>query len=416
MTNSTAVILIGVNIVLLFLLMGFPFGVVEFRRSVLVKAPRGRLWGALWPLGDHAGWSGHLISAEAAGENRIAARLSWEARDGSAVTHLMEVSEREDGERFTVRVIDDNTLDHSFWRHYARTVSLADTDDGTLVTVTMCDAYRGAAFMLFRYFALRRELSKLKIWAETGAYRAGGIVEHPVTQFVSAGLSTVIFWAMFGFNLQGFMLAFLLTLVIVLHELGHMAAFRLMGHRHVRMIFVPVLGGLAVGGRPYNSHYEIAFSALMGAGFSAFLVPLAMAGYVAAHATGNPVLAHWALLFGGFCALFNLANLLPVWKFDGGQVLRQLFDRETTLALVSFSLLGAFLALGWAAGISLQVLLLIGVVVALLSLLTKGRRIRPRHALVPISSRERGLMIAALLAVTLTHASGLVWAARSLFG
>ena len=42
-----------------------------------------------------------------------------------------------------------------------------------LVTLSRTDRYRGAAFLIFRYFALRRELGKLKIWAETGKYRAG---------------------------------------------------------------------------------------------------------------------------------------------------------------------------------------------------------------------------------------------------
>ena len=35
----------------------------------------------------------------------------------------------------------------------------------------------------------------------------------------------------------------------------------MMGHRKVRMIFVPLLGGIAIGGRPYDSRFEVAFVA-----------------------------------------------------------------------------------------------------------------------------------------------------------
>ncbi len=414
MSVTFAIVLIGANILLLFALMGVPLGVVTFRRSVRIRAGRDRVWSALWPLGDNAGWSGTILSAEDLGDGHISAQLSWQARDGSPVRHLMAISDFAEGERFGVRIADDNTLDGSFWEHYARAVSLEEDAGETVVKVTTRDRYRGTAFMLFRYFALRRELAKLKIWAETGQYRAGGLIEHPATQFASAGVSTLIFWAAFGFTPTGFVQAALLTLVIALHELGHMAAFRLMGHSHARMIFVPLLGGLAIGGRPYNSHYEIAFSALMGSGFSAFLVPLSMACFAAATYADHSFLAQCAFLFGGFCALFNLANLLPIWKFDGGQVLRQLVQGETALAMASAVSLGIFLGLGWFIGLPPHWLAAVGVIVTLLSLMTRGMRVRPRHALVPMTAGERVLMAAALAAVTVTHASGLLWAARIL--
>jgi Zn-dependent protease len=142
------------------------------------------------------------------------------------------------------------------------------------VTLSQTDRYRGIAFLVFRFFAMRRELSKLQRWAVTGQYRKGGWFEHPLSQVGFAVLSAFILWPFFGLNLGGFALAAILTSVVALHELGHMAAFRLTGHRKARMIFIPLLGGIAIGGRPYDSRFEVAFVALMGAGFSAFLVPL----------------------------------------------------------------------------------------------------------------------------------------------
>ena len=137
-------------------------------------------------------------------------------------------------------------------------------------------------------------------------------------------LSAFILWPFFGLNLGGLALAAVLTSVVALHELGHMAAFRLKGHRKVRMIFIPLLGGIAIGGRPYDSRFEVAFVALMGAGFSAFLVPLLIAASALAGGEGYRLAAALLATLAGCAALFNIANLVPVWKFDGGQVLRQI--------------------------------------------------------------------------------------------
>ena len=111
-------------------------------------------------------------------------------------------------------------------------------------------------------------------------------------------------------------------LVILLHELGHMVAYRAFGHPSVRMIFVPLLGGIAIGGRPYNSHFEVATCALMGAGFSALLVPILVAAHQSVQGIPHPAAMDGpTLVFLVILGAFNLLNLLPTYRFDGGQVL-----------------------------------------------------------------------------------------------
>ena len=83
-----------------------------------------------------------------------------------------------------------------------------------------------------------------------------------------AVLSVLILWPFFGLTHVGLMLSAVLTSVVIAHEAGHMFAFRAMGHKTARMIILPFLGGIALGGRPYNTHFEVGFSALMGAGMS----------------------------------------------------------------------------------------------------------------------------------------------------
>ena len=415
MSPIITALLVAGNLGLIFLLMTAPLGLRTVRLSRVVAMDRQRLWQALWPLGSDAGWSGEILSAEPLveqGTTRI--MLSWEGRDGQPIERRSRFEDVVEGSRFSMRVIEDTALDASFWKDFYETTELVSEGAATRVTLSQTDRYRGVAFLVFRYFAMRRELGKLQIWARTGQYRKGGWFEHPLSQVGFAILSAFILWPFFGLNPGGFALAAILTSVVALHELGHMAAFRLTGHRKARMIFIPLLGGIAIGGRPYDSRFEVAFVALMGAGFSAFLVPLLIVTSGFASSEGHRLAAALLATLAGFAALFNIANLVPVWKFDGGQVLRQICPGPIALALASFCLLSALLTVGWFAGFSQGFLLVAGAVFAILSLLTVGSGVKPRHELKPIRTFDRFAMAGALLAVFAIHGYGLLWASAKL--
>ncbi len=413
MTLFVTVALVGLNIGLIFLLMAAPIGVRTVTLSRTISASRARLWSALWPLGSDAGWSTEFVRAETLdGEvHLVRLEMSWQGRDDKPIQRTVHLDNVVEGERFSLSIVEDSSLDASFWSHYGETTELADEGDKVRVTLSRTDRYRGAAFLIFRYFALRRQLGKLKHWAETGRYRPGGFFEHPASQVGFAVLSAFILWPLFGLNAGGFVLASVLTMVVALHELGHMAAFRMMGHRKVRMIFVPLLGGIAIGGRPYDSRFEVAFVALMGAGFSALLVPVFIASSNFALAEGWRASAAVLATLAGCAALFNIANLVPVWKFDGGQVLRQICPNPPVLALASFALLSSFLWLGYRAGFQPELLVVAGAIFAILSLITAGSGVKPRYDLKPIGVFDRFAIGAALLSVFAIHGYGLLWAA-----
>ncbi|MDX8434964.1 MULTISPECIES: site-2 protease family protein [Mesorhizobium] len=415
MSPIVMAILLAGNLGLIFLLMTVPLGLRTVRVSRLVATDRHRLWQALWPFGSDAGWSGEIVSAQALdGQGMARIVLSWEGRDGQPIERKVVLEDVVEGGRFSMRVLDDSSLDASFWASYRETTELVAEGAATRVSLGQTDRYRGVAFLIFRYFAMRRELGKLQRWARTGEYRKGGWFEHPLSQVGFAVLSAFILWPFFGLSLGGLALAAILTSVVALHELGHMAAFRLMGHSRARMIFIPLLGGIAIGGRPYDSRFEVAFVALMGAGFSAFLVPVLIAASGLARGEGHGAVAALLATLAGFSALFNIANLVPVWKFDGGQVLRQICPGPIVLALASFLLLSALLALGWLAGFSPGFLLAAGVVFLILSLLTMGSAVKPRHELKPIRTFDRFAMAGALLAVFAIHGYGVLWASTLL--
>ena len=336
-------------------------------------------------------------------------RISYEDRYGDPIERKVCLEELTAETSYRLRIVDDSTLDPTFWQHYHEQVSITDTETGCAVTVSETDRYRGFAFLGFRYFKIRRQLMGLKIWAESGKYRDIGVFERPFTQVGMAFVSAMILWPFFGLTPTGLILSSMLTLVVAMHEFGHMFAFRIMGHKSARMIFIPILGGIALGGRPYDRHFEVGFSALLGAGFSVFPVMAAISFYPVAVSHGWNGLAACLAAFGMIGAVFNLANLVPVWKFDGGQVIRQVFTSKWAQALSSFTLLGALLLIGLAAGFKASVLLPVGVVFALMSLMTNGPSFKPRHALVPMTGRERAAILAGLAATFITHASGAIW-------
>jgi len=415
MPGWTAVLLIGLNLGLIFLLVAAPIGIRTISRRTVVRATPDKVWDAMWPLGGQAGWSGEILSAKSvdaeAGLVRIV--LSWLGRDGNSIERTVRLDEVSEDRHFALTVIEDSSLDASFWTHFREEVTLDAVDGGTAVTVHQTDRYRGLAFYIFRHLALRRQLSKLAAWSETGKFRKGGLFEHPLTQVGMALASVLILWPLAGLTRGGLAFAVVLTVVVALHELGHMAAFRVAGHRSARMIFIPLLGGIAIGGRPYDSHFEVAFVALMGAGFSAFLVPPLMLLSQTVMAGGNIDGGNFVAVIVACIALFNLANLVPVWKFDGGQVLRQICPNGIALALASFVLLGGFFAVGAGAGFPPKVLIAAGAVFAALSLITAGSGVKPRDQLKPLTMTGRLALAGALCAVISIHSMGILWSFSS---
>ncbi len=399
------------NLGLIWLLLAIPLGLRTVRRTIAINAPALRLWNALYPFGSNASWSGTIVSSEReTGTGKFGTiRIAFDDRNGDPIERKVCLDEVVEGKSYRLRIVDDTTLDPAFWQHYRESAEIESDGRMAHVTVSETDFYRGFAFLGFRYFKIRRQLKSLKIWAETGKYRNIGVFERPVTQVWFAIVSALMLWPFFGLTATGLLLATVLTVVVALHEFGHMLAFRIMGHKSARMIFIPILGGIAMGGRPYGKHFEVGFSALMGAGFSAFPVTAAIAAYPVALSQGWHGLAAALASFGLIGAIFNLANLVPVWKFDGGQVIRQVFVEKWSQALASFVLLGSLLLIGHYGGFPVGVLLPVGVVFALLSLMTNGSSFKPRYALQAMTHQERIVIFAGLVATFTIHACGVIW-------
>jgi Zn-dependent protease len=416
--STASLILLIVNLGLLWLLLAAPVGVRTIRIRRVFGASPEQIWNMVYPLGPNASWSPSIIASEPSPEKgRVVQYFAHSDRKGEPIRRTLEIDAREAGDThvYEARVVEDSALDPSFWANFRERRVVATASAGAELTIEQTDRYRGLAFLVFRFFMMRRELDELDSCLRTGRAEKSGTFEHPLTQLLLAVLSTLLLWPFFGLSLWGLTMSTTLTVVIALHELGHMAAYRAFGHRKVRMIFIPLLGGLAIGGRPYNSLFEVAVCALMGAGFSAFLVPVTAAVHLAA--AGSPSwdwLAGLSLVFLLVLSAFNFLNLLPMSRFDGGQVLRQVFPTRDGLMGASFLVTAGILWTGYHIGIPLEVLLGGLAVMALMSF-TNHNGVKPREALDEMTGGERFYAGLGYYAVLALHAYGLVYACDHLF-
>lgn len=416
--STPALFLLIANLGLIWLLMAAPLGRRTIRLRRMLHEDPERVWQAVHPLGRDALWYPSLIdSAAEPGTGKVVQRLAHADRRGNPIRRTLELSELSGPWQYAyeARVVEDSALHPSFWTNYCERRMVEQSKDGTELIVEQTDRYRGLAFLVFRFFALRRELDALQGWLETGRIDQRGLFEQPGTQLLMAVLSTLVLWPFFGLTASGLIYSCLLTVVIALHELGHLAAYRAFGHQTVRMIFIPLLGGLAIGGRPYNSRFELAACALMGPGMSAFLVPVLVAAQSAfAQSPAAHAYAGYVLVFLLVLSAFNLLNLLPMSRFDGGQVLRQVFPTQDGLLGGTFLVTAAILFTGWRVGVPSQALFGGLAVMALLSLSNRASA-RMREELVDMSAGERLFAGFGYYAALAIHAYGLVYACDLLF-
>lgn len=408
-----------INLALVAVAIALPLGMRTIRQTRIVNAPAGRIWQALFPLGDSAGFDGEIVSVRPVSQDSAWLSFSWRGRDDRSIERQAVFEDVRPGEHFRMRFAEDKSVQKSFWKGFRQSVDLkpVEGDPGsTEVTMEQVDSYRGAAFLIFRHFMLRRKIERLSAWAETGVTPTGGItLEHPLSQVGFAVVSALLVWPLFGFTMGGLAGALLLTAVIAVHELGHVAAFRIVGHRSARMLFIPLLGGVAIGDRPYDKKFEVGFVALMGPGFSAFLVALCIIVATVAAGRGADGTALVAGTVGGLLAVFNLANMLPVWRFDGAQVLRQITGHWQVRVAAELALLLPFVAVAWALGSSplAIAIFLAGTITA--AVLTRNAIFKPRRPLKKMSALEASAVCAGLTAVVAVHAMGVLWAAERLF-
>lgn len=161
----------------------------------------------------------------------------------------------------------------------------------------------------------------------------------------------------------------MLTVVLVIHELGHYLAMRIVGYRDVSIFFVPLLGAATTGRHDRASPWQQL------AVFLAGPVPgllLALGVIVALALPASPLLA-WLppsayqplRVLLALLVVINYLNLLPISPFDGGRIVETLYLSRRPHALFWFHLLCTLAFAGaWKASAD-PVLLVLAIVMAI---------------------------------------------------
>ena len=210
----SAILLLAINIGLLWLLMAAPVGTrtVRIRRSF--RQTPSSLWRAIDPAGSTADWHHGVLSSRPMPERPGIVEQTYRNLDrkGQPIRRLLAVQPTDivagDDEMhgYTAQIVDDSTLDSRFWRHFHERRQVTASPQGATLTVEQTDTYRGLAFLIFRYVALRREMHALEGWMNTGQSKPNGMFEHPLVQTLLAIVSTLLLWPFFGLHLAGLMI------------------------------------------------------------------------------------------------------------------------------------------------------------------------------------------------------------------
>lgn len=109
--------------------------------------------------------------------------------------------------------------------------------------------------------------------------------------------------------------------VLLFHELGHLAAMKLLGYRDVKIFFIPFLGAAATGKTGNHSAIRSCFVSLMG--------PLpGVIGALACIFCFYLTTSYYAYKAAQIMLMLNVFNMLPIMPLDGGRYIDVLFVRN----------------------------------------------------------------------------------------
>jgi Zn-dependent protease len=186
-----------------------------------------------------------------------------------------------------------------------------------------------------------------------------------------------------------------LILSVMVHEFGHVAAYRVCGHADARFRLIPLIGGVAISSQMPASQEKNFFITLMGPGIC--VAPMVLAIALQDIAWGySPGAGEFLWIFATVTGALNFFNLLPFWPLDGGRCLAVLCNtfwpagaRQVTMAMA-----GAAIALAiYSQSIALTVFAVMGVQ----SLFTAQRITRLQRPM----DKTRGALAAAAYLATL---------------
>lgn len=204
---------------------------------------------------------------------------------------------------------------------------------------------------------------------------------------------SVALFMVVGAVVFGLRFAWILLVVIAIHEAGHYLAMRAFGYRNVQMLALPLVGGVTVGHEAHPRATHRAWMSLMGP-LPGIVIGWAMLAFALVQRDDGWVLhAAWVFL------AINYLNVVPVPPLDGGHIVQAMLPARWYGLRIAFlavaCLAGAAVSFAFGlVGLALIVLLQLG---QLGPLMQNRRAIRHLLALggVPVDAlRARKLRLA----------------------
>ncbi|MFI8618780.1 site-2 protease family protein [Acidovorax sp. NPDC077693] len=173
------------------------------------------------------------------------------------------------------------------------------------------------------------------------------VAARPRRKWLALGVTAALFMVVGGL-LMSWRSALLVLVAIALHEGGHWWAMRRFGYRNLSVLFIPGLGGVAMGHKPEASTWNKLGVYLAGPMPGLFLGVALLLAVARGWLPGSG----WVSDFAIMCLAINYLNLLPVHPLDGGRVVESLLFVRWPVLRFAFVLIGVFAlaALAWFLG------------------------------------------------------------------
>lgn len=144
--------------------------------------------------------------------------------------------------------------------------------------------------------------------------------------WIKSILSLAIY-LVFGFYIfPSYKILLLITIIVIIHELGHFIAMKSFGYKDLGMFFIPLLGAYVSGKKREVSQKESAIILLAGP------LPGIIIGilffYLYQNNPNGAISGIYYYYISLLFVLLNLFNLLPIYPLDGGQLLSRVFFDE----------------------------------------------------------------------------------------
>jgi Zn-dependent protease len=107
---------------------------------------------------------------------------------------------------------------------------------------------------------------------------------------------------------------------VMVHEFGHVAAYRVCGHSDARFLLIPLIGGVAISNQHPASQEKDFFITLLGPAIC--MAPMVLAYTISyEYAETYPYLVDFLWTFAMVTGAINFFNLLAFFPLDGGRCL-----------------------------------------------------------------------------------------------